>query len=102
MGRILVPEHYEYCCDFFCNAEATETPKTTPIEKLRGLKLTCKDNKCYAILVNPMNDNAEMLICEDCHGNLAALWRQIQVEKRDKLGDAEVFPELAEKVWSNA
>lgn len=82
MGRVLVPEHYEYCCDFFCNPEASEEPKYTPIEKLRGLKLKTGGGKCYAMLVNPLNEGAEMLICEDCHGNLAALWKQAQSEKQ--------------------
>ena len=91
MGKKLVPEHYEYFCDFFCNPDPDGKYRMAS-GKLYGIKLT--EGGTHAIYVSQLNDKAQLHICAKCLGNMAALHHQIS--KQEKIYTGDGIPELTE------
>ena len=91
MGKKLVPEHYEYFCDFFCNP-SPDTPIKMASGKLYGIKLT--EGGTHAIYVSQLNDNAQLHICAKCLGNLAALHHQVNRQEESYAKEAPTLTEV--------
>jgi len=67
--EVIIPEHWEYECDFF----HVDEEEPIPMDKLYGIKVQKGGGKSYAMLVSPTSDNAAFIICEKCLGNFGAM-----------------------------
>ena len=73
--EVIIPEHWEYECDFF----HTDDENPTPMDELYGIKVNQGGGKAYGMLVSPLSDSAAFIICKKCMGNFCAL--EVQAKK---------------------
>lgn len=67
--EVVIPEHWEYECDFFHG----DGEEAIPIDKLYGIKIKHGGGKSYGMLVSVMSENATFIICDKCLSNFGAL-----------------------------